>query len=68
MKKQSKIENVMQFDTLRAADVYEAPVTWRNRVETEGGICESAPAQVEINNQTIEVEEWATVGNDVTFE
>lgn len=68
MKKQSKIENAMQFDTLRAADVYEAPVTWRNRVETEGGICEAASVQVEIEKQTIEVEEWKEVGNEVSFD
>lgn len=41
MKKQVSAQNVGQCGFLHAASSYEAPATWRNSVETEGGICTS---------------------------
>jgi len=68
MKKQVPTKNVGQCDILCAAGFYEAPATWRNSVETEGCFCESDPVQVKMENATIEVEEWAEVGDEVSFD
>lgn len=47
---------------------YVAPYTTKVSVETEGGLCDSSkPASVEMKSQTIEVEEYVSIENDITF-
>lgn len=49
---------------------YFPPCTTKVVVETEGGICEAAsqPASIKMEQQTIEVDEWAEIGNEVSFD
>lgn len=47
---------------------YVAPCTTRAGVQTEGVLCESQDAEIKLEKKTIEVEEWATIENDITFE
>lgn len=48
---------------------YEAPATRRAGVETEGGFCGSGEqVDVSATQQTIEVKEYETIDNKVTFD
>lgn len=53
-----------------ATGTYQAPFTLHTIVETEGGLCDatSSPVNVEIKEQTIEVEEWNSIENDIAFD
>jgi len=64
MKKQVPTKNVGQCDILHAAGSYEAPATWRNSIETEGGICSGS-----VNDEKATTNEVHAHRHDVqTFE
>lgn len=46
---------------------YEAPVTRRTGVETEGGFCASE-ASIKIEEEIIEVEDYTEITNEITFD
>lgn len=48
---------------------YESPSTKKTQVELEEGICAvGSGQQVDHTKMKVEVEEWKTIENDVTFE
>ena len=52
----------------RNREKYESPFTRRTRVEAESGVCAGSQVEIQATEGNVEVDEYASIENDVTFE
>ena len=48
-------------------EMYEAPFTKRTHVEMEAGICAGSKVEIKQSDGNVEVDDYASIDNDVTF-
>lgn len=56
--------NILKMDPKKQS--YAKPLTTRKAVRAEGNFCASEP--IRTMKATVEVDEWVTIENDITFE
>lgn len=49
-------------------EMYEAPFTERTSVEVEAGICAGSNVEIQQKDGNVEVDDYASIDNDVTFQ
>ena len=52
----------------KKANQYETPYTRRSQVELEDCICVGSQVEIKKTEGNVEVDDYATIENDVTFE
>ena len=49
-------------------EMYEAPFTWMSCVEVEASMCAGSNVEIKETDGNVEVDDYASVDNDITFE